>query len=132
MIYSPGVPVFRDLDDRLLSKPYSISIVTSAAVNAGAVRRNEPTNIPKIRPIMETRIRSVLAVARQNQHKSIVLGAWGCGVFRNNPSDVASWFSSILLEDPRFMAAFDRVVFAVLDLADGTPTFNTFQTRFAG
>lgn len=132
LIYSPGVPVFRSDDDTLLTEPYLVSIVTSPAVNAGAVRRNEPSSVPFIRREMETRIRSVLAVARHHHHDTLVLGAWGCGVFRNDSSDVARWFSDALRTDPQFQGAFERVVFAVLDFAASMPTFNAFASVFAG
>ena len=81
------------------------SIATSPAVNAGAVRKNEPSNVSLIQSTMETRIRSVLAVARQHGHNAIVLGAWGCGVFGNKPSDIAHWFANALHEDLRFAGA---------------------------
>ena len=42
MIYSPAVPVFRNDDDELLDNPYSVAILTSPAVNCGAVLKNEP------------------------------------------------------------------------------------------
>ena len=131
IIYSPSVPVFRDDDDNLLSEPYAVSVVTSPAVNAGAVRKNEPDIVSKIRPTMEERIRSVLAVARHHGHNSIVLGAWGCGVFGNDPADIAQWFADALQDDARFAGAFDKIVFAVLDFADSTPTFNAFREVFA-
>jgi uncharacterized protein (TIGR02452 family) len=131
IIYSPRVPVFRSDDDDLLAEPYMVSFVTSPAVNAGAVRKNEPSNVPAIRFTMENRIRSVLAVARQHDHDAIVLGAWGCGVFGNDPADVAQWFADALLADSRFTGAFDRIVFGVLDLADNAPTYEAFRNVFA-
>ena len=131
IIYSPGVPVFRSDDDVLLAEPYVVSIVTSPAVNAGAVRRNEPANVQAIRSTMETRIRSVLAVARKHDHDAIVLGAWGCGVFANDPNDIAHWFAEALRDDARFAGAFDRIVFGVLDSADDKPTYEAFRNVFA-
>jgi uncharacterized protein (TIGR02452 family) len=131
MIYSPSVPIFRNDDDALISNPYTVSIVTSPAANARAVRQNEPELASQIRPTMEERIRSILAVGRQHEHNAIVLGAWGCGVFGNDPSDVAEWFYDALQYDHKFVGAFDRVVFAVLDYADGTPSFNAFYNIFA-
>jgi uncharacterized protein (TIGR02452 family) len=130
IIYSPSVPVFRNDDDTLIARPYVVSIVTSPAVNANAIRKNEPEAISLIAPTMEQRIRSVLAVARKHEHRAIVLGAWGCGVFGNEPTDVARGFASALQTDSCFCGAFDRVVFAVLDFADGTPTFNSFDRVF--
>lgn len=131
IFYSPRVPVFRSDDDALIAEPYLVSVVTSPAVNAGAVRTNEPSNVQAIRSTMETRIRSVLAVARQNDHNAIVLGAWGCGVFGNDPTDIAHWFAEALLDDSRFAGAFDRIVFGVLDFADDTPTYEPFRSVFA-
>lgn len=131
-IYSPRVPVFRDDEGALLPLPYTVSMVTSPAVNAGAVRKNEPHNIPEIAPTMQHRIESVLAIAREHRHRALVLGAWGCGVFANDPADVARWFRDALTSQPRFANAFERVIFAVLDFADGTPTFDAFDRTLAG
>lgn len=130
IIYSPGVPVFRSDDDVLIAEPYLVSIITSPAVNVGAIRKNEPSNVQKIRSTMETRIRSVLAVARKHNHDSIVLGAWGCGVFGNDPNDIATLFAEALRNDSRFVGAFERIVFGVLDFAHGTPTYESFRNVF--
>jgi len=130
-IYSPGVPVFRDDADALLHSPYLVSMVTSPAVNAGAVRENEPQHIGKIEATMRHRINSILAIAHRYRHRALVLGAWGCGVFGNDPAVVANWFREALTSRSQFGAVFDRVVFAVLDLAEGTPTFNDFRQTFA-
>jgi uncharacterized protein (TIGR02452 family) len=131
IIYSPRVPVFRSDDDLLLQDPYFVSIVTSPAVNAGAVRKNEPASVSSIQSTMQARMRSVLAVARKHDHGAIVLGAWGCGVFGNDPYDVATWFADAILDDLRFVGSFNRIVFCVLDFAEGTPTFEAFRTVFA-
>jgi uncharacterized protein (TIGR02452 family) len=52
MILSPDVPVFRDDEGNLLADPYCVSILTSPAVNAGAVKTNEPDNEELVRPTM--------------------------------------------------------------------------------
>jgi len=41
----------------------------------------------------------------------LVLGAWGCGVFGNDPATVAKLFNEALIE----FSCFRRVIFAVLD-----------------
>ena len=81
MIYSPAVTVFRNDDDELIDDPYSISILTSPAVNCGAVLKNEPQRQHEIKPTMLTRIDRLLAVATAKGYARLVLGAWGCGVF---------------------------------------------------
>jgi uncharacterized protein (TIGR02452 family) len=115
MIYSPRVPVFRDDHDRLLDEPWHASIITAPAVNAGVVRSNEPHNVPRIREVMARRIEYVLALAAHQGQSALVLGAWGCGVFRNDPSEVAELFGDMLLGEGRYARAFAEIVFAVLD-----------------
>ncbi|CAM5555897.1 TIGR02452 family protein [Streptomyces avidinii] len=51
-------------------------------------------------------------------YRRLVLGAWGCGVFRNDPEQVAEAFRGLLAG--RFAGAFDRVVFGILDPAPAT------------
>lgn len=113
MIYSPQVPVFRDDDGSLLDAPYPISIITSPAVNAGSVRENYPQELDLIENTMLERTEKVLSLAVAYQHKVLVLGAWGCGVFKNNPEDIARYFATFLQADGRFAKAFGKVVFAV-------------------
>ncbi len=47
-------------------------------------------------------------------HRTLLLGGWGCGVFRNDPALVADAFG-VLLSSDRFSGAFDHVTFAVFD-----------------
>ena len=56
----------------------------------------------------------MLGVAADNSHRTILLGAWGCGVFRNDPALVADAFGT-WLESPAYTGVFDRVVFAIYD-----------------
>ncbi len=131
MIYSPKVPVFRDDNDELLPTPYLASFVTAPAVNAGAIRQNEPKRISLIESTMLERIERVLAVALLHGHDTLVLGAWGCGVFKNDPADVARWFQRQLIENERFHGAFRNVVFAALDRSDSQGVFRAFANQFA-
>ena len=129
IIYSPSVPVFRDDDEHLLEETWNCSIVTAPAPNAGAVRRNEPDNISSILPVLSNRAWRVLEISRLQGHRALVLGAWGCGVFANDPSSVAVSFRDHLLSD-QFASAFDIVRFSILDPKnDGT--FKAFQKVFA-
>jgi uncharacterized protein (TIGR02452 family) len=134
IIYSPDVPVFRDDADALLDEPYLVSFLTAPAVNAGVVRAREPQNATRIEAVMLGRVEKVLAVAAVNGHDALVLGAWGCGVFGNEPEQVAGWFAAHLTGTGRFRAAFRRVVFAVLDRTPGMATIEPFirQARPSG
>lgn len=131
LVYSPAVPVFRDDEDRLITDPYAVSIVTAPAPNAGALRQNEPGAVARIGPTMARRIRAVLAVAAARHHRYLVLGAWGCGVFGNDPADVAGLFHDALLTPP-FAGAFEAVLFAVLDRSPELSTFTPFSEALSG
>jgi uncharacterized protein (TIGR02452 family) len=130
MIYSPGVPVFRDDADRLLAEPYQVAVLTAPAVNAGAVRQNEPERVSEIETAMFQRMEKVLSLAVVHGHRVLVLGAWGCGVFKNDPKAVAAWFDRCLRGT--FRNAFDVVVFAVLDTTNELGVLTPFAEHFGG
>ncbi|MFD1884374.1 TIGR02452 family protein [Paenibacillus wenxiniae] len=114
MIYSPAVTVFRNDNGSLRDQPYAVSMLTAPAVNAGVVREREPERAHEIESVMKQRIRYVLSVAAAHEQKTLVLGAFGCGVFRNEPEQVATWFNDILQQE-QYALLFDKIVFAVLD-----------------
>ena len=131
MIYSPQIPVIRDDDDKLLDKPFLISILTVPAVNAGAVRKNgKKQEINKIESTMLGRTEKLLSVAATHDYKGLVLGAWGCGVFKNNPEDVAGYFHYHLIENHLFTGLFEKIFFAVLDNTKDENIINAFNTKF--
>ncbi|WP_338791229.1 TIGR02452 family protein [Bernardetia sp. MNP-M8] len=111
MIYSPNVPIFKNDEGEYLDKPQKVSILTSAAVNAGVVKCQERDKIEQIIPVMYQRTEKVLAIAHRNGYKNLVLGAWGCGVFQNEPADIAKIFHDLLTT--KFENCFEEVVFAI-------------------
>ena len=123
VIYSPGVPVFRGDDGALLDEPYPVSFITAAAPNLGAILANQPAAAAGVPAVLAARAERVLAVAAAHGHRELVLGAWGCGVFRNDPAVVAATFAGCLA---RARGLFDHVVFAVLDHQRGRPALTAF------
>jgi uncharacterized protein (TIGR02452 family) len=128
MIYSPKVPVFRNDDGSLLERPYQVSFLTSPAVNAGVVIHREPERKCLIESVNRERARKLLWVANKNNHETLVLGAWGCGVFRNDPKSISTIFAELL--DNEFKACFERVIFAVYDSSKSRLVYNAFAERF--
>jgi uncharacterized protein (TIGR02452 family) len=126
-VYSPDVPVIRTDDGELLAGPYPCSFITAPAVNAGVVRDRERHGI---RDEMERRVAKVLAIAAGHGHEAAVLGAWGCGVFRNDPDVIAGLFHQALTGP--FRRAFAQVVFAVLDGTGDGSVIGPFRRRFPG
>ncbi|MNL76206.1 hypothetical protein D3C87_2021310 [compost metagenome] len=75
---------------------------------------------------MLERIRYFLAVAAAKGHSAVVLGAYGCGVFRNDPLQVAGYFRQVLL-DEGYQTLFDTIVFAVLDQSPHQGVISAFR-----
>lgn len=113
IIYSPRVPFFRTTGKApLLGTPYLASVITAPAPNAGAIERNRPHEATELEATFERRWANVLAVARDSDERTLVLGAWGCGAFRNDP-EMAARTVKRALEHPRLQGSLDRVVFAI-------------------
>lgn len=128
VIYSPDVPVFRDDDGTLLAKPFAVSFLTAAAPNLGALRAaGRPEPAAGISGILRHRAERVLRVAAAHGHRRLVLGAWGCGVFGNDPQVVAAIFADLLPAAPWF----DHVAFAVCDSRPGAPAYRAFADILA-
>lgn len=125
MIYSPGVPVLRSDNGELLEQPFLVSILTAPAANAGALEARER---PLLEPVMLRRSELVLALAAARGYSRLVLGAWGCGVFRNEPARVAAWFAQHLRG--AFAGVFAEVVFAIYDSSPEQSALRAFERTF--
>ena len=127
MIYSPLVPIFKYENGEMMGNFVLASIVTSAAVNAGVVRKQEKSGIPLILPTMQGRVDKLLALFAHQKAEILVLGAWGCGVFQNEPEQIAELFYSALRT--KYEGVFKHVEFAVL--SKNTDKFiKPFEDRF--
>ncbi|MDH6454796.1 MULTISPECIES: TIGR02452 family protein [unclassified Streptomyces] len=130
VIHSPAVPVFRDDRGDLLDSAHLVGFLTSAAPNAGVVRRTAPERVAELPGALATRAERVLSVAVAQGYRRLVLGAWGCGVFQNDPAQVAGAFRTLLGPGGRFAGAFDHVLFGVLDRTRGAVVREAFARAF--
>ncbi|MFJ5271886.1 TIGR02452 family protein [Streptomyces sp. NPDC088358] len=130
VIHSPAVPVFRDGRGELLDEPYTAGFLTAAAPNASVVLRTAPERADELPRALAVRAERVLEAAAAQGYRRLVLGAWGCGVFRNDPAQVAAAFHDLLVGG-RFEGYFDQVVFGVLDRTPDAATRSAFKRAFA-
>jgi uncharacterized protein (TIGR02452 family) len=112
IIYSSNICFFRN--NRLENtEPYFLDIISSAAPNKGAADKNKvPCKITD--NTMKRRLEQIIKVAIANNTEHLVLGAFGCGVFRNNPRDVAKWLYELIV-DKEYGWYFKQVTFAMHD-----------------
>jgi uncharacterized protein (TIGR02452 family) len=120
------VPFFRAEDHGLLERPFLLSIITSPAPNVGEAVRKGVGEERQVESTLKRRAGKILALAARRQHRCLVLGAWGCGVFRNDPEVVAGAFSPV----EELGSSFDPVVFAVYDRSKEQPNLRAFRRRF--
>lgn len=122
VILSPDVPVFRDDGGANLDAPWLLSFATCAAPYEPQVGQ------PRAGDLLQARIGRVLAVARAFRYESLVLGAWGCGAFANDPWRTARDFRSAL--EGEFARAFREVIFAITDWSPERRFLGPFRDVF--
>ena len=111
-IFSPDVVFFRDGRFRLMREPVEASVLTLPAVNMGQViLKGEDEAEAEL--AMKRRMKLALAIFAVRGCRNLILGAYGCGVFRNDPVKVAGWWKELL--EQYFPGDFDTIVYAVLD-----------------
>ncbi len=123
-IYSPDVVFFRDETFQLTETPVRASVLTLPAVNMGQVLL-KGENVQEAKKVMRRRMKLALGIFAEQKARHIVLGAYGCGVFRNDPNEVAIWWKELLKEG--MGQYFDSVFYAVLDYSKGQHCIKAFQ-----
>ena len=128
IIYTPDVLVFKSdtVKPELMDEAdwYTVDVITCAAPNL----REKPSNAfntgdgkdaikitdKELLAIHKKRLRRILDVALNNKVETIVLGAFGCGAFMNNPNVVAQASKNVL---NGYLYAFKNIEFAVYCLS---------------
>lgn len=138
-IFSPKVAIFRGSSSegyRLYSdltpprNPEVLSVLSVAAeyrphVNSAGTDYLEPHD----REIMKSKIRLLLRTAAREGIRRLVLGALGCGAFRNPSRAVARCFREVFAER-EFQGWWEEVIFAVLE--DGANNLAVFSEELQG
>lgn len=96
-------------------------VITCAAPNWHAAMRNGISRLQNSRTL-KSRIEFVLKVAALHDVDTLILGAWGCGVFKQDSTEVAELFQNTLQKYPYFKT----VVFAI----PGDKNFDAFKYTF--
>lgn len=128
IIYTPDVVVFREDDNsmKVLSKNkwWKTDVITSPAPNRSAMRDCEGLDL-YLKDIFVSRFNAILSVAKENKVDNVILGAFGCGVFGNDPYMVAECAKEAL-ENYKFK----NVEFAVFCTKWDSRNFTAFKDVF--
>lgn len=110
IIVSPYVEVFRSYNNNLLPYTFHVSVLTCAAPIADGVKSKSYT-CTEYTTLLSDRITGILSVCAELGYEKLVLGAWGCGSFGNDPMLMAKLFEKNIRQ---FDGAFAEIEFAVL------------------
>ena len=124
IIYSRNVYIFKDKDYNMLpvKDRFYVDVLTCAAPNLRENPRNQYNSNASEEKLTLTdeelynihvkRARNILNVAIKNEDDYLILGAFGCGAFRNNPEIVAKAYKDVLQD---YMYCFKVIDFAIID-----------------
>lgn len=124
IIYSRNIYVFKDKDYNMLpvKDRFYVDVLTCAAPNLRENPRNQYNSDASEEKLTITdeelynihvkRARNILNVAVKNEDDYLILGAFGCGAFRNNPEIVAKAYKDVLQD---YMYCFKVIDFAIID-----------------
>lgn len=138
IIYTPRVVVFKRDTDRptLLAEGdwYEVDVISCAApnlrekpsnrMNAHDGNRRIAISPDDLRRLHERRLARILDVASANGAEAVVLGAFGCGAFRNDPTVVASAAAAVI---PSYRTLFRTIEFAVYCRPGDASNYTAFR-----
>lgn len=97
-------------------------VITCACPNKYAAQKYCFVSDEENTRVLRERIRFVLDIAKAEQVDTLILGAYGCGVFGQNPAEVAQVFQEELQNYP-----FGKVIFAI----PGGENLHVFENVFS-
>lgn len=136
-IYSPGIWIIKtdeELPRRMPKENWcQVDVITCAAPNLRANPYNSmnpgsgvaaKVTDKELLEIHKKRAKQMLNVALANGAQVLVLGAFGCGAFQNNPEVVARAYKEVLKE---FAGAFEYIEFAVYCSPRSSINYDVFK-----
>ena len=103
-LYSPNVRFTKECKDVFCD------VITCAAPNKTAAQKYYNVSDEENSEVLKERIEFILKIAQDNGVDNLILGAYGCGVFGQDPLEVAKIFKEFLSGKYK---CFNKVIFAI-------------------
>lgn len=117
-VYTPFATVLRGRDSEgnpFLSHPFKLSFIAVAALDLRKKADNNKTMLSsQDAAITKNKMRTILRIGILHGHDSIVLGAFGCGAFKNPPHHIAQLFKEVINES-EFKNKYKMIVFPIIE-----------------
>ena len=128
LIFTPGVTVFKSDTGAPIERPreewFSADVITCAAPNLGAYTRLDDESLEKLH---KERGERIFLTAINEGAEVLILGAFGCGAFRNPPKAVASAYKALT---EKYAPYFDIIEYAVYCSPRNTSNYDAFREVF--
>ena len=127
-IYTPNVTFFRNNQSKyftLKEQPFRCDVITVAALSFSG--RNDYSLAEELRfraadggfnpdgeAVMLNKIRTIFRMGVEHGKDALILGAFGCGVYKLPVPEVVRLFR-VVMEEPEFANKFRLIVFAILE-----------------
>jgi uncharacterized protein (TIGR02452 family) len=113
-IYTPNVYIIRgpERDGFPFIHPFQLDFIACAAYNRNVNDHDAPKSEKDYLEGMRKKIRAILRLGASTHHDAVVLGAFGCGAFKNDPKVIAPLFREIIHE-PEFKGQYKLIAFAI-------------------
>lgn len=132
LIYTKGVTVFKDDSDvpQIMPKNewFNVDVITCAAPY---IAKRKYTNKTALKELFKGRIKNIFEAAIDNDVEVIILGAFGCGAFKNSPEVVAKAFHEVI-EENNYSSYFKKIVFAIKSNDVNDSNYDAFFDEFFG
>jgi uncharacterized protein (TIGR02452 family) len=106
-LYTKDAVFFKDFHYNMIPDHITTDVVTVAAINLNENSYFDSSqggwvNVPNDKPegyeeLTKQKIRLMLSLASERAD-DVILGAWGCGVFKNDPREMATMFKEVIEE----------------------------------
>lgn len=137
VIYTPSITVFKtdSAYPKLMEESdwYDVNVITCAAPNLRTIPSNkynpgdgEQVNLTEkeLLAIHEKRARRILDVAVSEGNEIVILGAFGCGAFKNKTEIVARAYKNVIAD---YLHAFKTIEFAVYCTPKDDSNYRAFE-----
>lgn len=116
-VYTPDATLFREDESqgyKLMGTPVKMSFISVAGLNRPNLTPDGSQIVESLVSGVKNKIRTILRIGLKHGHYSLVLGALGCGAFRNPPRHIARLFHEVM-EENEFKGKFAKIIFAILE-----------------
>lgn len=127
LIYTKNVTVFKDDSDVPKIMPenewFNVDVITCAAPY---IAKRKYTNLTALKLLFKSRVKNIFEAAIDNDVDVIILGAFGCGAFKNPPELVAKAFKEVIDEN-EYCKYFKKIVFAIKNINSTNSNYSAFK-----